>query len=234
MNANTRFVLSAGGIFALLAMGFGLWYLGVIGTAGRAPSLDRPITYPASLSEEARTILTTRIEDAKKAIRENLESAAPHWFDLAIQYKTLEDYGGAIEIWEYLAARYPDDSTPLYNLANTRHYILKDFETAEANFKAAIKVAPSVTINHLGLHELYRYSYKQDTQLAVDVLIEALAKVPEIERIDVNVALGGYYKEKGDRENARKYYGDARDAARTAGNTALVKQIDAEIGALGR
>ena len=87
-------------------------------------------------------------------------------------------------------------------------------------------------INYAALHELYRYSYKQDTALAADVLKEGIGKVSGNQVIDLYSELGSYYQVKKDTANAIIYYTKARDAAEKAGNASLAAQLDATLNEL--
>lgn len=247
-NTNTRSIIYAGAVLGAILIGLGLWYTGIMTfqkgslvpefsldalTSSNPPSLDRALVYPGTFPEEARQIVARNVETLKGVIKEN-PAATSAWLDLAIQYKTIGDYDGAIEVWKYLAAKYPTDATTLYNLGNTYHFFLKDYRNSERYYKKAIARDPTVAMNYLGLHELYRYSYKQDTTAAADILLQALEVIKGDERIDIYLQLGGYYKGKADTANAITYYTQARDAAVKLGNMTLIKQIDTELSTLKR
>ena len=242
-NTNSRSIIYAGAVLGTILIGLGLWYTGIMTfregsfvpefsldalTSSNPPSLDRELVYPDTLPEEVRQIVAQNIATLKGIIEGN-PAAVSAWLDLAIQYKTIEDYDGAIQIWKYLAAKYPSDTAVLYNLGNTYHFFLKDYRNSERYYKKAIARSPLLAMNYVGLHELYRYSYKQDTTAAADILMTALEQVKGDERIDIYLQLGSYYKEKGDTTNAIAYYTQARDVAVKLGNVVLIKQIDTEL-----
>ena len=193
------------------------------------PSTERSLNFPASFPQEARTILENQVKTLREHIVANPQDATP-WLDLAIQYKTIEDYEGAKEVWEYLDAAYPQDSIAAHNLGNLYHLFLKDYPKAEMYYREAIKRNPRQTLHYVGLHELYRYSYKQDTAAVVEVLEDGLSLMPDA--IDLMATFGGYYREKGDKLNAVKYFTQARDEAKKRGNTALASQFDNELATL--
>ncbi len=151
------------------------------------------------------------------------------WMSLAVQYKTAGDYNGAKEVWEYITLFYPGDSIAFHNLGDLYHHFLNDFAKAEYYFKLAISADPTRAINYVALHELYRYSYKQDTALAADILKEGIKKVSGNQVIDLYSELGSYYQDKNDTGNAILYYTKARDAAKSAGNANLVAQFDSAL-----
>ena len=229
MNSQTKLLV---GLAALVLFGAGLWFAGALPFGGTAnpPSLDRPVTTPADFSPEARATFEQNVATLKERIRINPE-ASDGWLDLAIYYKTANDLDGAVDIWKYLAEG-KQNVVAYYNLGNVHHLYLKDYGNSEKYYKEAIQLGPSTALNYIGLHELYRYSYKQDSTAAADILNEGLTKVDQRGRVDLFSTLGGYYKEKGDKANALDAYTKARDGARAEGNTALVIQFEREIAAL--
>lgn len=230
MDSRTKLLI---GFAAVVLFAAGLWFAGVLpfgGSVAQAPSLERPINFPVNFPTEARPILEANVVTLKERLRTNSE-ATDDWLDLAIQYKTVNDLDGAIEIWKYLGEA-KQNPIAYYNLGSTAHLYLKEYADAESYYRKAIEIAPSSSINYTGLHELYRYSYKQDTTAAVDVLKDGLTKVDARGQIDLYSTLGAYYKDKGDKANALDAYTKARDTARTVGITALVTQFDKEIASL--
>ncbi len=221
------------GILAVALFGAGLWVAGVLpfgGAAAKAPSLDRPFAIPEEFSPEAGAVLEQNVAELKKTLSANPE-VSDAWLDLAIYYKTANDLDGAIEIWKYLAEG-KQNPIAYYNLGNSAHFLLKEYASAERYYKKAAELSPSVSINYIGLHELYRYSYKQNTTAAADVLNGAMDKVDIRGQVDLLITLGGYYKEKGDKVKALDAYTLARTQANSFGNTTLVEQLDREISSL--
>ena len=211
-------------VLGLVVIGAALWYTGAVQIGEpRAPSLDSELSISADLPEDVRALVVQSVEKLKSELREDPTKVAA-WLDLAIRYKTAGDFDGAVQIWEYLAAKYPTDPVPPHNLGEHYFHTAKNYPRAEQYYLAAIAIAPEFPINYLDLHDMYRYVYKEDTTAAVDILNEALGKVSTTEGIDVLIALAGYYNSKGDVENARTNYTLARDAAKQFGNKALVEK----------
>ncbi len=197
------------------------------------PNLNRKIVFSDSMPEDARKIILSNIATLITQLKED-SSSFKNWLDLATHYKIIEDYEGARDIWEFINETSPRNSVSFSNLGDLYHYNLKDFSKSEKNFKEAIERNLSVQ-SYIGLHELYKYSYKQDTTLAVDILVEGMLKNPT--SIDLIITLANYYKErgniaKGDFTNAKKYYEQARDNAKKMANTQLVELLDLEIANL--
>lgn len=223
-------------VIALILGAAALWYTGFLKIPGSStstngmPSLEHAVSYSAGFPEEGKVILEKNVEALRDHLRNDPENWSA-WLDLAIQYKTAGDIDAAIEIWEYMAEKQPT-AVPYYNLGTTYHLEKKDFARAEEHFTKALEIDPGSAIGYLGLHEIYRYSYKQDTTLAVDTLEQGIEKVEGTSRIDLYSALAAYYVEKGERAKAIDAFTTARDMARMDGNTNLARILDAEIARL--
>lgn len=150
----------------------------------------------------------------------------------AIQYKTAGDYDAAREVWEYTSRVFPRNAISPHNLGDLYQHFLTDYAKAEEYYKRAISVDPTQSMNYLALHDLYRYSYRQDTSAAVDILKSGITKVSGNQAIDLYAMLGSYYQDRNDRVNASAYYTKARDAAQKIGDTALVEQLDVTLAEL--
>lgn len=201
---------------------------GPIGQDLDYPELDREFVFLDSFPEEARVIINNNITTLKANLEVDKDSFGD-WLDLAMQYKIIEDYEGARDIWEFLNIAFPGNSISPNNLGDLYHYYLKDFPKSEQNFKKAIENSPNAQ-SYIGLHELYKYSYKQETSMVTDILIEGIEKNPR--NTDVIITLAAYYKEIGDSTNTKKYYEQAHDEAEKIGNIQLVELLNEEISKL--
>ena len=241
-HTSTKIVI---GLIIIALIGTGLWYVRILrfraGTwmpyiaigrqAGDLPRLERPAQFPAEFPPEARTIVENKIAADRAKLAENPRDADA-LLDLAIQYKIAGDIRGAIEIWVYMTEVFKGESVPYHNLGSVYHLELKEYEKSESYYKQAIDVNPTMSINYIGLHELYRYSYKTDTTLAVDILQEGIGKIDTRGKLDLYTTLGGYYVEKGDKPAAISAYTEARKLARGLGNTGILSNIEAELSRL--
>ena len=223
------------GLLILIGLGVALQRTGLGG--GRAPnlfgiqsapSLTRAVSYSKDLAPDARDLVEKHINDLRAQLKGN-PTRYDTWLDLAIRYKQAGDFAKTREVWEYLASIHPDDAVSRHNLGDLYHHFLKDYQNAEKYYKEAIDLAPTNALDYLALHELYRYSYKQDTGAAIDILKLGIGRVTEHQPIDLYIALAGYYGEKADKAKAAENYSKARDLARDAGNTKLVSELNAEI-----
>ncbi|MCR4325630.1 MAG: hypothetical protein NUV59_02385, partial [Patescibacteria group bacterium] len=68
--------------------------------------------------------------------------------------------------------------------------------------------------------------YKQDTSSAEDILKDAIENVTAPQDVDFLMRLAQYYVNVGDTENARTYYNQALDRARSLNNPQLVAHIN--------
>jgi tetratricopeptide (TPR) repeat protein len=149
------------------------------------------------------------------------------WLDLALQYKAAGDIKAAERVWLFLTDAATTQSISAHNLGTLYHLELKEYEKAEKFFYEALRREPNQVVNYLSFHELYRYSYKQDTSRAVDVLLEGIKATGNP---DLYLALGTYYRDtRRDTKKAIEYYLEARDALAKIGNTEAVKGIEEEI-----
>lgn len=181
------------------------------------PDIDRPLVFDSTIPKSAQKQIGDKIENLKKTIKDE-PTRIDYWLDLGVQWNIIGDYEGAKIAWEYAVSMNPQDSTIFSNLGKLYHLYLNDFPKSEKNLLKAIENSPNTIAHYHDLHELYRYSYKQDTKLAVEVLLEGLAENPN--NVDILVTLATYYKEISDNTNAKKYYEQAREEAqKLLGNT---------------
>lgn len=196
------------------------------------PSLDREVQFPADFTEEAQEIYLANVARVTEAIRENAANVDA-WFDLAIYYRMLGDHEGAIEIWEYVGQTYADQGISLHNLGEYYFHNEKDYEKAEGYYRKSIDINPTLESNYTDLYEMYRYVYKQDTNAAIDILLEGANSMGGVSAIQMQILLGRHYRDVvKDNVNARSYLVSARDAALERGDRSIADTLTAEINAL--
>jgi cytochrome c-type biogenesis protein CcmH/NrfG len=194
------------------------------------PDLNRAVQFSADFPAETRPLLLEKVNVLTTKLKETPIDFGS-WIELGIRYKQAGDYGGAKIYWEYATRLQPENSLSYLNLGILYHYHLKDVVKAEQNLLTSLKHNPVYPTTYGELHDLYRYSYKQDTTAAVDILKEGLGKTEN--NINLLLKLAQYYRdEKNDIANAKKYFEEARQAALSAGNTALAATLEQEINAL--
>ena len=131
------------------------------------------------------------------------------WVDLGLIKKTFEDYSGARDAWEYAGRIRPKNATSFLNLGDLYWHFIPDFAKSELNYKKALENMPENLAIYKDLSDLYRFSYKEKASLADDILLEGLSKNPR--SVDILIWLGDYYRDIGDKENAKKYFAKALD-----------------------
>lgn len=194
-----------------------------------APNLDKPIVFGNNISDEIKQLLSRKLAEITTALKSDSSNFA-NWIDLGVSRKMAGDYAGAAEAWEYASLLSPDNTLSFDNLGDLYHYDLKEYTKSEQNFLTVISNDPTNQRAYLGLHELYKYSYKTDTNKAVEILEQGLKKLPT--DTDLMIALATYYKEKNNVEKAIEYYQKASDTAKSLGNTQLYSELQKEISSL--
>lgn len=116
------------------------------------------------------------------------------WLQIGVYKKTIGDYIGARDAWEYAALLAPQEFVPHYDLGQLYWHNIPDYLKAEAKFKAAIALKIKDASSYKALSDLYLYSYKGKAGLADDVLLDGLKAMPN----DINLlkALGYVYEEQ--------------------------------------
>lgn len=190
------------------------------------PDLNEPIVFNDIFSDEEKKIITKKINKLIEELKKD-NNLFFNWIELGLYRKSIKDYIGAKDVWEYASKIRPQNNISFANLGNLYHYYLKDFTKAEQNLRLAIENDKQNTGAYIALHELYKYSYKQDTDLAVEVLLEGLTENPN--NTDLLITLANYYKEKDNTENAKKYYKQALTEAQKLENTQLIKFLKEEL-----
>lgn len=188
------------------------------------PSLDRPIDIPAIFEGEAKIIMATRIADAVSAL-ENDDTLLENWIRLANLRNQIQDHEGAAEIYEYLNIVSPENFLSPLNLGTLYHLHLKEFEKSEANFLKAIELNSTNEFAYVGLHELYRYSFKIDTSLAEDILLEGISVLSDT--TNLRLTLAGYYEDQDELGKAEEMYREVLEIADRLQDVELGSRMEA-------
>lgn len=157
-NPNSQATTTVGGV-----SGTGSYTVEVVGA--KPPSLDRPITITADLSDDIKTKLTAIIEQQIAILRKE-PTRVDIWLQLGTNRKIAGDFEGAIEAWEYVAQAAPQSmsATALGNLGDLYMYFLKDYAKADTRFNQAISLNPHVLDYYRALFYLYRDIYKDNAK----------------------------------------------------------------------
>jgi tetratricopeptide (TPR) repeat protein len=157
------------------------------------PNLDRPINITADLPEDAKKIDREKIEELTTALKKNLDFGE-NWLLLGVYRKTIGDYEGARECWEYVVFLNPQNSIAFNNLGDLYANYLKDNKKAEENFLKAIEISPSQIYIYRSLYDFYYYVEK-DTAKAKQLLEQGIAANPSSSQ-DLKILLDELNKKK--------------------------------------
>ena len=125
------------------------------------PELRRPTIFSSVFSVEAQGIMRRRLEANIAALEKDPRNFFD-WMNLAILRKTVDDYEGARQIWEFLKTTNPEQPGPYANLASLYGFELKDSSRAEENFIEAIRKGPKEVSVYRNAYDFYRYALKDD------------------------------------------------------------------------
>lgn len=156
-----------------------------------APALVRSTDFPSTISPEVKKIVLANLEKAITAIKKDPKNIV-NWIDLGIQRKTLGDYEGARDAWEYAKAIEPGNLVPWNNLGDLYHFYLKNYAKSEENWKKTIAMKPDYMQGYRGLYELYMYSMKEKIGEIPVMLKKGIEKNPDAN--DLKVMLADYEK----------------------------------------
>ena len=144
-----------------------------------APELIRSVEYGANLPAAAKTILLANLQKTVNALQKD-PSNQNNWIDLGLERKSLSDYEGARDAWEYAKALNPNGNiVPWNNLGDLYHFFLKNYPKSEENWKKVIVLQPSYIQAYRGLYELYMYSYKEKASQIPVILKQGIAANPK-------------------------------------------------------
>jgi len=144
----------------------------------QAPSLNREATPLKTLSPEVVKL----VEDRMTATIANLKKDSrsfDNWIALGIERKTLGDYEGAREAWEYAKIIDSNNLVSWNNLGDLYHFYLRDYKKSEENWKKTIVLNPDFIQGYRGLYELYSYSMKEKSTEIPVILKQGIARNPK-------------------------------------------------------
>lgn len=189
------------------------------------PDLNRPVIALVPLSQFAEADARRNMALLIEILQKNPDDA-PAWIGVGLYRKTLGDYEGAEEAWQYVARHWPTDFVAHNNLGNLYHEQLRDLPKAEVHFLKVVELQPSFMQTYFNLYNLYRYSYKEQEVKAVQALLQGLQKNPT----DLNLMLGiaRHYAETGRKEESAVYYKMATQRAETENKSSLAESLQKE------
>lgn len=189
------------------------------------PDLNRPFTPPARLPQSLQDEAKLKVEDAISQLT-NDPGLISQWLQLAVYRKSADDLEGAEEIWLYVKRKWPEDPVAYNNLADLYQNHFGKPRLAERNWEELIALRPDFIPAYRNLHDLYRYKL-QDMERARGILLQGLS-VNENE-IDLLIPLAVFLRDRGEKEEALRYFADAKKQAELIGKTDLAGLIAGDI-----
>ena len=193
------------------------------------PNLDR-VVFGEGVGQDERARLGAEIEHISATLRGD-SGLYDSWLDLGSYRKLAGDFAGAEEVWLYMALRWPGDRAAYENLGDLYHLYIRDYPRAEKYYRLALDRDDTYPALYLKFHELYALSWKEKAQLADDILLEGIGKLPG--HAGLLFTLAEYYASVGESAKARQYYGEVRILAANAGDSKTVERVDEAVAALG-
>lgn len=191
-----------------------------------APTLVRSTDFKNTLTPEIKTIILGRIEANVKELKKNPQNVN-EWIMLGVNRKTLGDYEGAREVWEYVKILTPAYIVAWNNLGDLYHFYLKEYVKSEENWKKTIVLQPDYIQGYSGLVDLYKYSFKEKMSEIPVILKEGIIKNPD--SIDLQVMLAHYYNDAGQTTEAKNAYNKAITTAERLKKSNLVEILKGEL-----
>lgn len=146
--------------------------------SGRDPGEIRPVPEEVKLfTEEQKQQIYARIYEHASAVKVD-PGYFFGWIQIGILKKTIGDFIGARDAWEYAGIIQPKNSLSFANLGELYWRYLLDYPQAEKNLKISIEHKPDDTQTRVTLAELYHYSMKEKYELADDALLDGLKANP--------------------------------------------------------
>lgn len=141
-----------------------------------APDLNRPAIFPPEMESERRAAAEKQINDLKVALRGD-SGALSSWIELGLLWKSIGDYEGARQAWEYASVIRPKNFLSFRNLGVLYGYYLNEPAKAEKNFLQAIENDPNMTEGYQLLADFY-VEVLQNRDKALAFLRQSVTKNP--------------------------------------------------------
>lgn len=171
---------------------------------GRDPGEIRPDPKAvAGLSDQMREEVYKEIKIFAQTIKEQ-PTFGQAWLQIGIFKKSIGDYEGAADAWEYASIIRPESFIPPANLAEVYWNYLPDYPRAEQQFREAIRRDPNQQSLYIKAADFYSYAYREKEHLAGDILREGLGAIPG--NVDLIKALGAVYERRGEYRSAIEWW----------------------------
>lgn len=163
----------------------------VTGAAGSIEAVPTSTVQPPALSTNIIIASNTTLPPDAQTVLKSDETAlisqikkdptrVDLWLKLGVYRKMAGDYAGAIVAWNYVAAAAPSSASYVAygNLGDLYMNFQVNYPKAEANYKAAITIKPTVIDYYKDLYILYTSFYKTNQGQANAVVAQGLKANP--------------------------------------------------------
>jgi len=146
------------------------------------PDLNKAIVFKGDISEEQKNRAIAEIKIITASLKADYDKLED-WLNLGIWRKTIGDYEGAAEAWNFATIIRPNDPVAFHNLGDLYAQFLSNFPKAEQYYLTAIeKDTGHNPFYFIKLYEFYRYYYKK-LDLAEKTLLNAIKVNPKDEQL---------------------------------------------------
>lgn len=194
---------------------------------GRDPAEIRPVPDEVKLfTEEQKQQLYSAIRTHANAVKAN-PTYFNGWIQVGILKKTIGDFEGARDAWEYASLIEPFNSLSFANLGELYWRYLPDYPKAEENLKISIKHKSNDFQTWLTLADLYHYSLKEKADQAAKVLLDGISVNENNLPVKVNLmkGLARLYARQSEPAKAVEWWQKVLDVE--PGNTEVAATIEA-------
>lgn len=151
------------------------------------PDLDRRVDIPSSIPSAQREEMTDKINDILALLKQDPD-LFNEWLDLGLLRKSVEDYEGARQAWEYASVIRPKNSLSFSNLGVLYGYYLGKPILAEKNYLKAIENSPKLPYLYVQVADFYA-EVLSDPEKARAILKRGISEIPGDEML--KIALDG-------------------------------------------
>lgn len=166
--------------------------------------IAKPVVFNTTLTDAKKQEIVKQIEELKKQITTNYDTDLP-WLMLGNYLKSLKDYDGTIEAWNFLATIRPKGYLAFHNLGSLYGFELRNYSKSEENFLKAIKNNASNIDAYSQLVAVYE-TYKPEK--IEQFLLSGIKSNPNNDA-SLKIMLGQYYAKAGNKTEAIKYLEEA-------------------------
>lgn len=191
------------------------------------PNLTVPTSNPSAVDTTVFASIQAKMNITVANLKKN-STSFQDWVDLGFERKTLNDYAGAAEDWEYVSLLYPENTIAFGDLGDLYANFLHVNSKAITNFETAIKNNPQDVNSYTSLATLYQSM--NDPKDAEQTLQAGITANPNDLSLYVSMARfeATNSNDSNHITNARYWYDKAIALAKSQKNTDAATQLGNE------